>query len=169
MQGLVDRVYPGLKARMALEKRKFCEEQDIIIDDEQESSTATLKRKGAPGGDTDDRSTKQKQSANENSGRASQEDAVTFALLPRNGDASQTEPLPSLQCPFLTTSARITIGQLRKHLNSKLGSDQVEIVCGGVVLGGEYTLEYVLRTLWRGREESLELEYGRPALAYRYW
>jgi len=65
-------------------------------------------------------------------------------------DESETNlQLKKLDKPFIRTSARVTVKQLKKYLQKKLCLDsiqQLEITYRGEVLGTEHSLEYILKT-----------------------
>uniref|UniRef100_K3X9Q1 RING-type domain-containing protein n=1 Tax=Globisporangium ultimum (strain ATCC 200006 / CBS 805.95 / DAOM BR144) TaxID=431595 RepID=K3X9Q1_GLOUD len=61
----------------------------------------------------------------------------------------------------------IQILHLRKYIAKKLGSgikpEEVEMLCKGVPVGPEYSLEFIRRTIWMDESAKLILEFRRQA------
>ena len=71
---------------------------------------------------------------------------------------------PKLRRTRLAVSDRVTIFHLKQFLAAALGVrsvKQVEVLCVGAALGDDMSLEYVLKTHWRGHahDELLALHY----------
>ena len=61
----------------------------------------------------------------------------------------------------------IKVMYLRKYLAKKvnvLKPEEIEILCKGNVVGPEYSLEFVRRTLWK-EDSKMVLEYRRQLVA----
>ena len=86
------------------------------------------------------------------------EDELNFQLLPvpvadipATGDAKPEDlELPRLQKPFLRTSGRLKILQIKKYLNKKLDKvsspNEISVFCQGDLLGDELNLTFLKRT-----------------------
>ncbi|KUF81220.1 Polycomb group RING finger protein 5-A [Phytophthora nicotianae] len=71
--------------------------------------------------------------------------------------------LGKLKAPNMLTQSHLQIRYLRKYLTKKLKvakPDEITILCQGKVVGSEYTLEFIQRTLWKGSFKMI-LEYRR--------
>jgi hypothetical protein len=57
--------------------------------------------------------------------------------------------LPALAKPFLRTSVKSTIRQLRRFVSSQLKLNaEVELLCATELLGVDHTLEFIKKTRW---------------------
>jgi len=81
---------------------------------------------------------------------------VTQELATRTSD----NLLPHLVKPFLRTSTKLTISQLRRYLHLKLACpmDKVTISCGGRELHSELSLHEVNKTYWK-KQEPMHIVY----------
>jgi len=81
---------------------------------------------------------------------------VTFQLVPCSGKSA-------LQRPFLETESALTISQLKKYLQQQEQRIVSDIYCLGTVLGPEWSIEFILKTIWNrkfdGELKLLSLEY----------
>jgi polycomb group RING finger protein 5 len=65
--------------------------------------------------------------------------------------SSHPTPLPPLPLPFVKTSAKITVKSLRKFICERLSlppATQLDVQCGGEVLGQDHSVEFVWKTRW---------------------
>ena len=67
------------------------------------------------------------------------------------------EALAVVDKPYLKTSGKLKISQLRKYLAKKLHErpDQIELLCANEPLAAEHSLHFIKRTLW---SHSTDLE-----------
>ncbi|ETI50517.1 hypothetical protein F442_05991 [Phytophthora nicotianae P10297] len=89
---------------------------------------------------------------------------IQFGLYPqRSPDIPYFLSLGKLKAPNMLTQSHLQIRYLRKYLTKKLKvakPDEITILCQGKVVGSEYTLEFIQRTLWKGSFKMI-LEYRR--------
>ena len=90
---------------------------------------------------------------------------VCFELKPDNGETggSAGSDLPAMPRSFVRVSGQLRVTQLRKYIGQSLGlqdSSTVEILCNGIKMGPEYTLDFISRTQWH-RKDELKLFYRR--------
>jgi hypothetical protein len=82
---------------------------------------------------------------------------------------TQAMVLPQLDKPFLRTSGKLKVLQLKKYIAKQLlggdeSSEEVEILCNGESLGPELNLYFIKCTRWmQGDTLSLLLNYRRRA------
>eukprot|EP01114_Cavostelium_apophysatum_P017510 TRINITY_DN5220_c0_g1_i1.p1 TRINITY_DN5220_c0_g1~~TRINITY_DN5220_c0_g1_i1.p1 ORF type:complete len:289 (-),score=27.62 TRINITY_DN5220_c0_g1_i1:57-875(-) len=89
------------------------------------------------------------------------DDEVGFEM---RQDATRVQKLGELKRPFIRTSKRITINQLKKYLQKKITISDIqdlEITYRGEIVGNEHSVEYILKT--RGREDNAR----HPLFKYR--
>jgi hypothetical protein len=87
--------------------------------------------------------------------------------------------LPALAKPILRCSSKFTVFCLRKFvarklaeaasagalsssaasLSANISADQIDILCGDEVLGGEHNLRFIKKTRWFEAARELELGY----------
>lgn len=81
---------------------------------------------------------------------------VSFQLVPCAGKSA-------LRRPFLETESTLTISQLKKYLQLQEQKSVSDLYCLGTVLGSEWSIEFVLKTIWNrkwsGEHKLLSLEY----------
>ncbi|GMI50723.1 hypothetical protein TeGR_g8782 [Tetraparma gracilis] len=99
------------------------------------------------------------------------EDELNFQLLPVPADQIPTTSdktvseleLPRLSKPFLRTSGRLKILQIKKYLNKKLANvpspKAISVFCQGDLLGDELNLTFLKRTRWLNTSKDLTLHY----------
>ena len=96
-------------------------------------------------------------------------------LLSRGGGgaragAGELAALSALDKPFLKTSGKLKISQLRKYLSKKLRVDdasELELLCAGEGLAAEHSLHFIKRTLWPQPGVELVIHYRKnPNLKY---
>ncbi len=89
---------------------------------------------------------------------------MSFQLVPEEPENGGGGDFKSLKKPFLRTSKKLRIGQLKKYLASKLElqpSEKIEVSCRGEALGDEHELEFIAKTRWRDCEGDLKLNYRK--------
>ncbi|TMW63726.1 hypothetical protein Poli38472_002667 [Pythium oligandrum] len=90
---------------------------------------------------------------------------MNFEMYPqRNPDVPLFVYMHRLPRPIMCAEASVRIARLRKFVAWKLGIEDpsdVEILCRGTPVGGEYSLEFVHRTIWKDRQSRMLLEYRR--------
>ena len=69
-----------------------------------------------------------------------------------------------LEKPYLRTSARLTVAHLKKYLAKKMKTSSevaadLQIMCRGVTLPLEISLDAIVRTHWQQTSEDLVLTY----------
>lgn len=81
---------------------------------------------------------------------------ISFQLVPSSGDAV-------LQRPFLETASAMPISVLKKYLQQQEQKTVTDILCLGTVLGNEWSIDFVWKTVWKPRypreRKLLMLEY----------
>ena len=86
---------------------------------------------------------------------------ISFQLVPDEGNGS----FGALKKPFLRTSKKLRIGQIKKYLANKLkldnASEVIQVSCRGEALGDEHELEFIFKTRWRDAEGDLVLNYRK--------
>jgi len=94
---------------------------------------------------------------------------VSFTMVPV--DAAAALSMPPLERPNLETDGAIRIGQLKKYLQEQLLAGQqtnghttsatssIDVLCNGVPLGNELSVDFVWRTVWMEDDEPLTLSY----------
>jgi len=92
----------------------------------------------------------------------SKDDDLTFRLVP--GQNNDEKALPLLQKPFLRTSGKLKIYQVKKYLIKKLdvqnvSPQDIKIMCGDEMIGDEHSLVFLTKTLWVGKTDDLTLHY----------
>ena len=81
----------------------------------------------------------------------------------------QAAALVALDKPYLKTSGKLKISQLRKYLSKKLkeDADDLELLCAGEGLAAEHSLHFIKRTLWPQPGVELVIHYRKnPNLKY---
>ena len=83
---------------------------------------------------------------------------ISFQVVPCAGTSS------ALQRPFLETESTLTISQLRKYLQEQEQKTVSELYCLGTVLGNEWSIDFVFKTIWNRKcstseENMLSIEY----------
>ena len=92
---------------------------------------------------------------------------MNFKLSPDTGPSTTAEmKLDVLEKPFLKTSGKLKVCQLRKYICKKLSLpesqvDEVEILCNGESLGPELNLYFIKCTRWMQGEAHLLLNYRK--------
>uniref|UniRef100_A0AAV1TDC5 RING-type domain-containing protein n=1 Tax=Peronospora matthiolae TaxID=2874970 RepID=A0AAV1TDC5_9STRA len=93
---------------------------------------------------------------------------IPFELRPQRGpDVPLFLLLSELKAPCMNTQSSFKVMYLRKYLAKKvnvLKPEEIEILCKGNVVGPEYSLEFVRRTLWK-EDSKMILEYRRQLVA----
>lgn len=114
---------------------------------------------------------------------SSTDDELNFQLLPFGAPGAEVRPpdddsalhLAALAKPFLRTSGRLKVLQVKKYICKKLGAaggaqldpKRIEVYCNGECLGDELNLTFLKRTRWVGMNADLTLNYRRrPESAY---
>ncbi|KAE8907523.1 hypothetical protein PF005_g3230 [Phytophthora fragariae] len=91
-----------------------------------------------------------------------------FEIYPQRGPGVPLFlQLDKLHAPCINTQALFKIIHLRKYLAKKLkgvNPEEIEILCKGVVVGPEYSLEFIRRTRWK-EDSKMILEYRRQIVA----
>ena len=99
---------------------------------------------------------------------------MDFKLSPDaagNGGTTEASVLPPLDKPFIKTSGKLKVAQLKKYVAKKLlgdadqGADDIEILCNGESLGAELSLYFIKCTRWVAGETHLLLNYRRRSWA----
>jgi polycomb group RING finger protein 3 len=102
---------------------------------------------------------------------------VTFNLIPQVCDPKSSFSMPPLERSHIETQARIRIGQLKTYIRQQLlssSSDRgdmsadidkttIDILCNGVPLGNELSVNFILRTVWMDSSNPLTLTYRYAA------
>ncbi|KAF1332559.1 hypothetical protein FI667_g3549, partial [Globisporangium splendens] len=85
---------------------------------------------------------------------------------PANPTLAQSQTKRS-RGPSPNQMIRLEILHLRKYIAKKSGSnvkpEEVEVLCKGVPVGPEYSLEFIRRTIWMDESAKLILEFRRQA------
>ncbi|GMH78697.1 hypothetical protein TrLO_g1450 [Triparma laevis f. longispina] len=95
------------------------------------------------------------------------EDEINFQLLPLPDSSlsSADLSLPKLGKPYLRTSGRLKVLQIKKYLNKKIGevvpNVHVQLFCQNTLLGNELSLTFLKKTRWRNNETDLILHYRK--------
>lgn len=96
-------------------------------------------------------------------------DELNFQLVPIEG-ADLLNPnlgLPKLSKPFLRTSGRLKILQVKKYIQKKLDisveSSSLSVFCKGGLLGDELNLTFIQRTRWLNNPKDLVLHFRLKA------
>lgn len=95
---------------------------------------------------------------------------ISFQLVPTSGTFSGNPATPSLsslaaplQRPFLETESSLSVSQLKKYLQQQERKSVTDLFCLGTVLGNEWSIDFVWKTIWKRRYVSedrlLSLEY----------
>ena len=96
---------------------------------------------------------------------------VSFQLVPTSsgigiGSSSTTNGAAAkstLQRPFLETESTLTVSQLKKYLQQQEQKTVTDLFCLGTVLGNEWSIDFVLKTIWKRRyvseDKLLSIEY----------
>nr|CCA27133.1 conserved hypothetical protein [Albugo laibachii Nc14] len=72
--------------------------------------------------------------------------------------------LDRLKVPHMNTDATFKILYLKKFVAKLLqlpNFNQIQILCEGLPVGAEYSLDFIVRTRWKDRSKKLILEYRR--------
>jgi hypothetical protein len=109
---------------------------------------------------------------------------VTFNLTPQVCDPKSSLSMPPLERPHIETQAKIRIGQLKTYIRQQLlssapssrgetadGGDSstnvdktiIDVLCNGVPLGNELSVNFILRTVWMDTSNPLTLTYQYAA------
>jgi hypothetical protein len=114
---------------------------------------------------------------------------VKFTLIPHVCEPKSSLSMPPLERPHIETQGRIRIGQLKTYIQQQLhvasssnrestGTDTkpgngnihvnvektpLDILCNGVPLGNELSVNFILRTVWMDTTKSLTLAYQYAA------
>jgi len=77
------------------------------------------------------------------------EDQVSFKVEP-HGTQDESAPLEALAKPYLKTSGKLKVSQLRKYLARRLDAPvpTLELLCNDGRLPGEHSVHFIKRTLW---------------------
>jgi len=74
-----------------------------------------------------------------------------------------TFPMPVLVKPFLRTSGKLRVFQVKKYLVKKLNLNvkpsDLMVLCNNELMGDEHSLLYLTKTRWVGMNEDLTLKY----------
>jgi polycomb group RING finger protein 3 len=97
---------------------------------------------------------------------------VMFNLIPQACDPKSSLSMPPLERSHIETQARIRIGQLKTYVREQLLSSsssrgetadidktRIDILCNGVPLGNELSVNFILRTVWMDSSNPLTLTY----------
>eukprot|EP00520_Triparma_pacifica_P007941 CAMPEP_0118652598 /NCGR_PEP_ID=MMETSP0785-20121206/11400_1 /TAXON_ID=91992 /ORGANISM="Bolidomonas pacifica, Strain CCMP 1866" /LENGTH=249 /DNA_ID=CAMNT_0006545119 /DNA_START=276 /DNA_END=1022 /DNA_ORIENTATION=- len=96
-------------------------------------------------------------------------DELNFQLVPIEGTdlPNPSLGLPKLSKPFLRTSGRLKILQVKKYIQKKLDisveSSSLSIFCKGGILGDELNLTFIQRTRWLNNPNDLVLHFRLKA------
>ena len=88
---------------------------------------------------------------------------VCFEREPDNGETGGMRAVIFRQCHEALSGSVASKTQLRKYIGQSLGlqdSSTVEILCNGIKMGPEYTLDFISCTQWH-RKDELKLFYRR--------
>lgn len=94
-------------------------------------------------------------------------DDVSFQLILDERDPALINGLVKLEKPLITTSRRVTMTHIKRFLLMKLKEmtvDQIDLLYQGEVLGGEHTLDFVLKRNPPRRGDIPVLNYRRKKL-----
>ncbi|CCI44699.1 unnamed protein product [Albugo candida] len=72
--------------------------------------------------------------------------------------------LDRLKVPYMNTESTFKILYLKKFVAKQLhlpNFNQIQVLCDGVPVGAEYSLDFIVRTKWKNRSSKLILEYRR--------
>jgi polycomb group RING finger protein 3 len=103
---------------------------------------------------------------------SSSQGCVMFNLVPQACDPKFSLSMPPLERSHIETQARIRIGQLKTYIRQQLLSSsssrgetadidktRIDILCNGVPLGNELSVQFILRTVWMDSSNPLTLTY----------
>ncbi|GMI47286.1 hypothetical protein TrCOL_g9512 [Triparma columacea] len=96
-------------------------------------------------------------------------DELNFQLAPVDTAdlPDSTLGLPKLSKPFLRTSGRLKILQVKKYIQKKLevavNSTDISVFCKGGLLGDELNLTFINRTRWLNDPKDLVLHFRLKA------
>ncbi|KAJ8611990.1 hypothetical protein CTAYLR_004403 [Chrysophaeum taylorii] len=84
---------------------------------------------------------------------------VSFKVEP----AADETYYPTLDKPYLKTSGKLKVHQLRRYLAKKLGvsANRVELLCAGDVLASDHSLHFIRRALWYDDAVELIINYRK--------
>jgi polycomb group RING finger protein 3 len=101
---------------------------------------------------------------------------VMFNLTPQACEPKSSLSMPPLERSHIETQARIRIGQLKTYIRQQLLSSsssrgetadidktRIDILCNGVPLGNELSVQFILRTVWMDSSNPLTLTYQYAA------
>mmetsp|Transcript_12414 Transcript_12414/g.22601 ORF Transcript_12414/g.22601 Transcript_12414/m.22601 type:complete len:259 (-) Transcript_12414:44-820(-) len=155
LQELITKIFPNIIREEEIEEAAFYEKRGIKRKPEYEikedsKGKESEKKKGEKG-------EKKKTISN-------QEDELNFQLLPLP-DAASDLTLPKLGKPYLRTSGRLKVLQIKKYLNKKIGevvpNVDVQLFCQNTLLGNELSLTFLKKTRWRNNDTDLILHYRK--------
>ncbi|KAG7379341.1 Polycomb group RING finger protein 5 [Phytophthora boehmeriae] len=93
---------------------------------------------------------------------------IQFEMHPQRGcDVPLFLQLQTLKAPCMNTQAHLKIMHLRKYVAKKLKiakPEEIEVLCKGIIVGPEYSLEFIRRTRWK-EDSKMILEYRRQIIA----
>ena len=114
------------------------------------------------------RESKKKEPTDESGSNAEKTRFVSFQLVPASitstaASSSASSVVGILQRPFLETESSLTVAQLKKYLQQEEQKTVTDLYCLGTVLGNEWSIDFVLKTIWKRRyvseDKLLSLEY----------
>ena len=120
------------------------------------------------------RDAKKKKEPSDEAANAEKMKFVSFQLVPASTTvAGTTTPSTdnngtatgksTLARPFLETESCLTVAQLKKYLQQQEQKTVTDLYCLGTVLGNEWSMDFVLKTIWKRRyvneDKLLSIEY----------
>lgn len=110
---------------------------------------------------------KKKEPTDESGSNAEKTRMIPFQLVPASttstAASSSASSVGILQRPFLETESSLTVAQLKKYLQQQEEKTVTDLYCLGTVLGNEWSIDFVLKTIWKRRyvseDKLLSLEY----------
>lgn len=169
MEYLIDKVlFPELVKEDDEQERRFYEKRGIA-----------LKHEFREVYEDDDVDTNKEDEADEGKPKRQKESdsqgCVMFNLIPQACDPKSSLSMPPLERSHIETQARIRIGQLKTYIRQQLLSSSsrgetadidkttIDILCNGVPLGNELSVNFILRTVWMDDNNPLTLTYQYTA------
>jgi polycomb group RING finger protein 3 len=103
---------------------------------------------------------------------SSSQGCVMFNLIPQACEPKSSLSMPPLERSHIETQARVRIGQLKTYIRQQLISSstsrgeiadidktRIDVLCNGVPLGNELSVQFILRTVWMDPSNPLTLTY----------
>jgi polycomb group RING finger protein 3 len=170
MEYLIDKVlFPELVKEDDEQERQFYGKRGIA-----------LKHEFRDVYEDDDVETKEEEEADEGPQKkhkdSGSQGCVMFNLIPQACDPKSSLSMPPLERSHIETQARIRIGQLKTYVREQLlassssrgetadiDKTRIDILCNGVPLGNELSVNFILRTVWMDSSNPLTLTYQYAA------